>query len=291
MTDYREHWYTSEDGLRLFARDYAPPQPRATVLCMHGLTRNCADFADLCTTLRAEGFRLIALDQRGRGRSDYDPNPDNYQPGTYVRDTLRLLEGLGLPRVIAMGTSLGGLMTMIMAVLRPGLLQAAVLNDIGPIVESAGLERIKAYVGRSEPPRDWNEAAATARAINGLAFPDYTDADWLRFARRTFREGADGRPVPAYDAAIARPMANASDSAVPPDLWPAFAALRDVPTLVIRGALSDVLSRDCVAAMHARKPDLRSVEVVDRGHAPALDEPGALAAIKALLDDVAPGGR
>ena len=109
-------------------------------------------------------------------------------------------------RFVVIGTSLGGLMTMIMAVLRPGLLQAAVLNDIGPIVESAGLERIKAYVGCSEPPRDWNEAAATARAINGLAFPDYTDADWLRFARRTFREGADGRPVPAYDAAIARPV-------------------------------------------------------------------------------------
>jgi len=287
MTDYREHWYTSFDGLRLYARDYPQAAPRATVLCMHGRSRNSADFEDLCATLHADGFRLIAVDQRGRGRSQYDPNPANYHPGTYVRDMFTLLAGLGLERVIAIGTSMGGLMTMIMAAMRPGLLQGAVLNDIGPVLESAGIERIKGYVGKTTPPRTWAEAAAQARVINGLAFPDYTDADWMRFARRTYREDADGAPVAAYDAAISRPLADAQETAVPPDLWAAFAALADVPTLVVRGALSDILSADCVREMRARKADLESVEVANRGHAPALDEPAAREAIRALLARIA----
>jgi len=285
MTEYREHWYTTRDGLRLFARDYPHPAPRATVLCMHGLSRNSADFEDLCPLLNRD-YRVIAVDQRGRGRSQYDANPSNYHPGTYVQDMFELLAGLGIGEVIAIGTSMGGLMTMIMAALRPGLFRAAVLNDIGPVIESAGLERIKRYVGKIPPPRTWEDAAAIQRTINAQAFPDYGDADWARFARRTFRAGADGAPVPAYDPAIAQPIDSAQDSAVPPDLWPAFAGLAGVPTLVIRGELSDILSADCVREMRARKPDLQSAEIARRGHAPMLDEPQALAAIRQLLASI-----
>jgi pimeloyl-ACP methyl ester carboxylesterase len=282
MSEYRDTWYQSSDGLRLYARDYAHAAPRGTVLCLHGLSRNSADFEDLAPLVRELGFRVIVADQRGRGLSDYDPQPARYHPGTYVQDMFTLQEHLGLREVIAIGTSMGGLMTMIMAALRPGVFRAAVLNDIGPVIEAAGLERIKGYVGRIAPPANWTEAAATARAINGQAFPEYADADWMRFARRTYRE-VDGRIVPACDPAISQPITASPETAVPPDLWGAFAALRDVPTLVIRGALSDILSAQCVREMKARKPDLRTVEVPGRGHAPALDEAEAVVAIEGLL--------
>jgi len=282
MSDYRDHWYRSHDGLELYARDYPHAAPRGTVLCLHGLTRNSSDFADLCPVLNAD-YRVIAVDQRGRGRSQYDPNPANYHPGSYVQDMFTLLGGLGLGQVIAIGTSMGGLMTMIMAAMRPGTFRGAVLNDIGPVIEAAGLDRIKGYVGKARAPRDWDDAAALMREVNGSAFPDYGDADWQRFARRTFRPGPDGTPEPAYDFAISQPLNSAQDAAVPPDLWPAFAALATTPTLVVRGALSDILSEACVAEMRARKPDLESVEVPQRGHAPMLDEPAALEAIQAFL--------
>jgi pimeloyl-ACP methyl ester carboxylesterase len=197
-----------------------------------------------------------------------------------------LLAGLELGQVVAIGTSMGGLMTILMAAMRPGLFRAAVLNDIGPVIERAGLERIKGYVGKMPAPRTWKEAAALQRSLNAHAFPDYTDDDWMRFARRTFRNGAEGNPVPAYDAAIAQPIANNQDTAIPPDLWGAFAAMATIPTLVIRGTLSDILSTDCVREMQARKPDLRSVDVARRGHAPMLDEPEALEAIRAFLATV-----
>jgi pimeloyl-ACP methyl ester carboxylesterase len=282
MTEHRDVWYQSNDGLRLYARDYPHPAPRATVLCMHGLTRNSTDFGELCAALN-DDFRLIAVDQRGRGRSQYDPNPVRYHPGTYVQDMFTLLAHLGLQQVIAIGTSMGGLMAMMMAALRPGCLRAAVLNDVGPEVDPRGLARIKSYVGKTKAPASWAEAADLCRQINGVAFPDYTDADWMAFARRTFREDANGKPYPAYDPAIAQPINTTQEAAVPPDLWPAFAALHSVPTLVVRGVLSDILSPDCVSAMRARKPDLQVVEVPNRGHAPMLDETAALKAIRSFL--------
>jgi len=252
---------------------------------MHGLTRNSADFAELCEALN-DDFRLIAADQRGRGRSQYDANPVRYHPGTYVQDMFTLLAHLGLRQVIAIGTSMGGLMAMMMAALRPGCLRAAVLNDVGPEVDPRGLARIKSYVGKTKAPASWSEAADLSSQINGVAFPDYTEADWMAFAHRTFSEDADGRPYPAYDPAIAQPINAAQEAAVPPDLWPAFAALHSVPTLVVRGARSDILSPDCVQAMRARKPDLQVIEVPDRGHAPMLNEPVALKAIRSFLGAV-----
>ena len=282
MADYADYYYDSEDGLRLYARDYPHPAPRATILCMHGLTRNSADFEGIAGHL-APNYRLLVVDQRGRGLSAWDGDPANYQPAVYVRDMFRLLDSLQLYKVVLMGTSMGGLMSMIMSAMQPERLAAVIMNDIGPVVHSAGLARIKGYVGQTAPVRSWEEASERAKDINGHAFPDYTDADWLRFARALYREDDDGTPVLAFDPAISTPMLESTDDAVPPDLWPAFDALAAIPTLVIRGELSDILAPDCVAEMRRRKPDLQVAEIPRRGHAPTLDEPECIAAIDRFL--------
>ncbi|MDO8860263.1 alpha/beta hydrolase [Haliea sp. E1-2-M8] len=283
MTEFADLWYHSTDGLRLYARDYAGPGPDAPVaLCMHGLTRNSADFAGLAPHL-AQRYRVLVADQRGRGRSDYDPAPANYQPGTYVQDMFALLDSQGVEQALLVGTSMGGLMAMLMAAMQPARVSGIILNDIGPVVDPAGLERIKSYVGKSEPVADWQQAAAQVRAINGDAFPDFTDEDWLAFSRALYRE-MDGRPVLAYDPAIAQPMAASDDNAVPPDLWPVFESIRALPILVLRGAHSDILASSCVAEMQRRKPDLVSAEIPRRGHAPTLDEPESRRAIDSFLN-------
>src|SRR6056297_3115409 len=184
MSEYRDVWYQSPGGLRLYARDYPGPASSGLppVLCMHGLSRNSADFEGLACTLAAER-RVIVAEQRGRGRSDYDSNPANYTPVTYVADMFHLLDTLRLDRAIIIGTSLGGLMAFIMAGQQPARIAGMVINDIGPEVDPSGLARIQRYVGKVEPARDWQEAAARVREINAAAFPDYTDDDWLRFAR------------------------------------------------------------------------------------------------------------
>ncbi|MEQ9463754.1 MAG: alpha/beta hydrolase [Haliea sp.] len=282
MTEFADIWYHSGDGLRLYARDYPGPGPAAPVaLCMHGLTRNSADFAGLAPHL-ARRYRVLVAEQRGRGNSDYDPEPANYHPGTYVQDMFALLDGQGVEQALLVGTSMGGLMAMLMAAAQPARVSAIVVNDIGPEVDPAGLARIKAYVGKSAPVASWEQAVAQVRAVNGDVFPDFDAGDWLAFTRALYRE-VDGRPVLAYDPAIARPMATSDDNAVPPDLWPVFDAIRALPMLVIRGACSDILARSCVAEMQRRNPDLVSAEVPHRGHAPTLDEAESRRAIDDFL--------
>ena len=282
MAEYQDYYYNSADGLRLYARDYTHDSPRATILCMHGLTRNSADFEDIASHL-APDYRLIVVDQRGRGLSEYDGNTDNYQPAIYVQDMFHLLGLLQLEAVILMGTSLGGLMAMIMVAMQPQRFSAVIMNDIGPVVNPAGLERIKGYVGQMAPAADWADAVESVRAIAAKEFPDYSEADWLHFARALYREDENGVPVPAYDPAISTPMLEAQDTAVPPDLWSAFDAMTGLPLLLIRGELSDILAPDCVAGMQARKPDLQLAEIPRRGHAPTLAEPECIAAIDTFL--------
>jgi pimeloyl-ACP methyl ester carboxylesterase len=272
--------YASHDGLTLSYRDYPgpPAASAAPVLCLPGLTRNARDFEALALLL-ARTRRVLSPDLRGRGRSDYDPNPANYHPGTYLRDVLALLAVARAPRVLAIGTSLGGLLTLLLAGAQPGALSGAVLNDIGPVVDEAGLARIRGYVGKSGPMRDWQEAAAACRAANGSAFPDFGDADWLAFARRCCAAAPDGGVRFAYDPRIAEPLAGSGAAPPAADPWALWVPLASVPTLVIRGAHSDILSAATLAEMQRRKPDLRAVTVPGRGHAPLLDEPEALAAI------------
>ena len=286
MTDYRDLWYQSPDGLRLYARDYPGPAGATLppALCMHGLTRNSADFAALADRL-SQQRRVLSVDQRGRGRSDYDSNIANYTPATYVQDMFALLDGEGIDRVMLVGTSMGGLMSFLMAAMQPERIAAMLINDIGPEIDPAGLARIQDYVGKSGPVSSWDEAVAQQKAINGIAFPDFTEEQWQDFTRGLYRE-QNGVPVIAYDPAIAQPMSDQDSGAVPPDLWPVFQAITAIPMLVVRGASSDILAPSCVARMRELNPALQVAEVPNRGHAPMLDEPAARAAIDDFLQSL-----
>ncbi len=223
------------------------------------------------------------MDQRGRGRSAYDPDPSRYALPTYVKDAFALMDHLALEHVAIIGTSMGGLMAMLMAAQQPGRISGIVFNDVGPVVEAEGLRRIQGYVGKGGEIASWADAVALTRANNGAAFPGLSDNEWLAFAQRIFVENEAGVPVLAYDANISQPMQADQTTAVPPDLWPVFDAMGEVPLLVVRGALSDILSRETVAQMAQRHPNTTAVEVPNRGHAPMLDEPEAMRALSEFL--------
>ena len=286
MMDYSVHRTRSACGrLALAARIYpGPPSGGASMplLLMHGLTRNAADFEPLAAHL-SRRYRLIVPDQRGRGLSDPDPEPDNYRPDVYVADMMALLADLGVARAGLIGTSMGGLMAMVMAAAQPTRFPTLVLNDVGPVLEAEGIARIQGYVGPSGAMADWDAAARACAGVNGEAFPDYDHAQWLAFARRTCRESAEG-VVFAYDPEIARSIGGDAPATVPPDLWPLWDALDALPVLVVRGALSDLLSRETVEAMGRRHSGPFALAEVPRvGHAPILDEKEALDAIERHL--------
>lgn len=285
---YAQRTWSSSDGLDLWARDYggADGPARLPVICLHGLTRNSRDFEDVAPAIAATGRRVLALDVRGRGRSAYDPNPINYNPAVYAGDVASLMAEAGVARAIFLGTSMGGLITMTLATLRPDLIAGAVLNDIGPEIATEGLTRIGSYVGSGEPAASWAEAAERTRAINGSAQPHLTDADWDRFARRTWREVEPGKLVLDYDPAIAQAFAAAPAGTPSPDLWPLFMALAiNRPMLLVRGGASDLLAEGTAARMQALAPQMRRVDIEGVGHAPTLDEPAARQAITDFLAD------
>lgn len=281
---YEDRYWTSGDGLNLHYRNYPGPEggARLPVLCLHGLTRNARDFAALADTLAARR-RVIVPEMRGRGMSDYAPDSDSYSPVTYVADVEKLLAEQGIDRFVVIGTSMGGLMTMLMASARPGRIAAVVLNDIGPVIEPAGLARISGYVGQGRSYPTWVHAARGLAEAHAAAFPDFDLDQWLDMAKRTMVVSQNGRIVFDYDMAIAEPFAKPGNAA-PANLWLAFEALRDVPMLLVRGELSDLISPDTVKQMGVRNPKMRTVVVPRVGHAPTLDEPEARTAILALLD-------
>jgi pimeloyl-ACP methyl ester carboxylesterase len=277
-----ERTYQSGDGLKLYYRSFGTKDPtRASVVCLPGLTRNSRDFAPLARHL-ARSRHVLTPDLRGRGRSQYDPVFANYHPGTYLTDVIALLDHEGIGRVAVIGTSLGGLIAMLLATARPRALAAIVLNDVGPEVAPEGLARISAYVGKLPPVNSWDDAVRQTRTVYGDALPDLSDAEWLEFTRAGFRDDGRGVPVPDMDPRIGETVRAAPQGAAP-DLWPVFAALQPVPTLAIRGARSDVLSAQTLVRMQSEKPDLHVLTVANRGHAPRLDEPECVAAIDALL--------
>lgn len=283
---YEDRYWTSSDGLTLHYRNYPGPEcgTRLPVLCMHGLTRNARDFAPLAEAL-APGRRVIVPEMRGRGLSDYAKDSDTYSPITYVADVEKLLAEEGIERFVVVGTSMGGLMTMLMAHARPGRMAAVVMNDIGPEVQAAGLARISGYVGQGRSYPTWVHAARGLAEAHGAAFPDYDLDQWLEMAKRTMVVTQNGRIGFDYDMAIAEPFAKPGNAA-PPNLWLAYEALRDVPMLLVRGALSDLLTPDTVKQMGKRNPAMRTITVPRVGHAPTLDEPEVRSAILALLDTV-----
>jgi pimeloyl-ACP methyl ester carboxylesterase len=274
--------WTSNDGVGLFCRVYEGAGPEApAVLCLPGLTRNSRDFEALALHL-AGRYRIVCPDLRGRGLSGRDPNWHSYQLPVYVADLLGLMHVLRLGRMAIIGTSLGGLLAMVVASIVDSV-AGIVLNDIGPQIEPAGAARIKSYVGQMPPVGSWEEAISQLRAIYSSAWPDLSEEMWAILARRSFREDISGTPVLDFDPNVGAAIRAAPETTA--DLWPLFSALR-TPILVIRGALSDILSAATVERMQREKPDLVSLTLPNRGHVPLLDEPESLAAIDAFLERV-----
>ena len=273
--NHADVYYRCDDGLHLYARDYAGPHEGApAILCLPGLTRNSKDFAALAEHLRLRN-RVICPDLRGRGRSERDPDPARYRPDVYIADMWTLADVLRLQSFSIIGTSLGGLIAMMMTAQTPARIDRIVINDIGPEIDPKGIARISGYVGKSAPVVTWKDAARQTAEINRVAFPDYGDADWMAMARNVYiQEGA--APVLDYDPMISRGLATGSAA---PNLWPLFDALAPKPVLALRGALSDMLSAATFAQMKVRHTRLEAVVVPARGHAPALDEPEAITAI------------
>ncbi len=278
---FRDFAWTGHDKLPLYARIYESPAAAApTVLCVHGLMRNCRDFEELAPHLQ-KNYRVITPDLRGRGLSARDPNMQNYQAGIYLEDLLALLAAIGGARVAVVGTSLGGILAMMLGQAAPPLIAGIVLNDIGPEIDASGVERIKGYAGRTPPVRDWDEARLQAQAVYGDAWPDLSPDRWAILTRRGYREDGSGRPQVDADPLIGQALRAAPGA--PLDPWPAWRALRDLPTLAIRGARSDILSVGTFARMKAEMPNLLQVSVPNRGHPPLLDEPECLGAIGGFL--------
>ena len=278
---------SAPDGLRLHARRHGVRiSPHLPVVCLPGLARTTADFDVLAEALAADTERprpVIALDYRGRGRSEWDRDPANYNFAVELADVVAVLTALGIGRAVFVGTSRGGILTMLLAAARPTFIAGAVLNDIGPVIEPQGLVRIKSYVGKLPQPASFEDAAEVLRRLFDAQFPTLTDADWLASARRTF-ELKDGRLVPSYDPRLTATLEGVDLERPLPALWSAFDSLAAVPMMVIRGANSDILSPETVKAMRARRNALKTIEVPDQGHAPLLSEP---ALIERIADFVA----
>jgi pimeloyl-ACP methyl ester carboxylesterase len=279
---YAERFVSVPDKLHLFVRDYPGSGRSVAVICIHGLTRNSADFEDVAPAIAATGRRVLAVDVRGRGKSVWDPDPTRYRPDVYTGDVVHIMDSLKIDRAAFIGTSMGGLVTMLLSAVVPQRVVAAVLNDIGPAVNPAGLARIAGYVGKTTSFDSWEAVIAAIKATNGAAFPDADDVFWQKMARRVARAREDGKVVFNYDPAIARAF-DQSPGAPAPNLKPFFETLRDKPVLVVRGALSDLLSAEGVEAMRQIKPNLDYAEVPRVGHAPMLDEPVARDALMNFL--------
>ncbi|VWX52778.1 alpha/beta fold hydrolase [Novosphingobium sp. 9U] len=291
MTRYQDRFWSSRDGLKLHYRDYAggdavPIDGRPPILCLHGLTRNARDFEALAERLSPE-WRVICPELRGRGESEYARESASYKPQQYVEDVTLLLDELGIERFVAVGTSLGGLMTMLFAAMTPERIAGAVLNDVGPYLEPSGLEFIKSYVGQGRSFPTWVHAARGLEEMHGAAHPGKDLPFWIAAAKRVMTLGSNARIVFDYDMKIAEPFAQLDPAAEQYDMWPALDALRDKPVLILRGALSDLLSTTTLDRMLERLPGAEAVTIPDVGHPPTLSEPGSEAAIDRLLARVA----
>lgn len=282
MADYLDGYFTNGDGLKQHFRDYnTAPKGAPVILCMPGLTRNAKDFGYIADHLK-DRCHLICVEQRGRGLSDWDPDPTRYSPATYVADMMMLLKHLELDEVITIGTSLGGLMTIMMNALHPGVIKAAVINDIGPEIDPKGIERIKSYVGIGTPPATWDEAVASVKAANPGVYPNFTEQEWVDFTHMLYAD-EDGKPIAQYDPAIRKNFDENDDQAAP-DLWPLFTLMHTLPMVVLRGGVSDILSAETLRRMEREHPDLVAVTVPDVGHVPLMREEIVQDAIDCLIN-------
>ncbi len=283
MAAYENLYWWSNDGLRLHARDYPGGEPgRPPILCLPGLTRNARDFDALAARL-AGRWRVIAVDFRGRGESAFAKDPMSYVPLTYVQDVEALLTEQGIDRYVAFGTSLGGIVTMLMGGPARGRMVAALLNDVGPEIDAQGLSRIRGYVGKASVFPTWMHAARCVAENNADVYPDWSIEDWLAMAKRLYRLNNAGRIVLDYDLKIAEPFRVPGNEAGP-DMWQALGSLRDVPTLIVRGGRSDLLSAAVAERMAASLDEAELVTVPGVGHSPTLSETMLHGPIDRLLD-------
>ncbi|MFZ3001149.1 MAG: alpha/beta hydrolase [Undibacterium umbellatum] len=289
MTTFTDISFTSSDGLQLYARDYASRggPAKCPVICIHGLTRNSGDFEELAPWIAEQGRRVIAVDVRGRGRSQHDADPDHYNSVVYANDVIKLARDLGIGRAVFIGTSMGGLITMTVAARKLNLISAAILNDVGPALSAKGLGRIAGFAGKTVEVNDWDEATHYIRQVNLSAFPGNSMEEWGKWARRAFAENVDGKLALQYDSNIARPLQNGQ---LKSKSWVANFAFRRLarnrPTLLIRGDLSDLVEPEQLAYMKDLAPDLQYAEVSGVGHAPMLMEAQAQKAIREFLASV-----
>ncbi len=274
---------SGSDGLRLHVRIHAPFDPHGLpVVCLPGLSRTTADFDDLAKGLESEKRRVLAIDSRGRGRSDYDPNPANYNFAVELGDVITAMTELNAWPAVIVGTSRGGLLTMLLGTVRPDMIAGVVLNDIGPAIEPKGLIRIKASLGKMPEPKNFDDGADLLRRSQNAQFPKLTREQWLAFARRTWRND-HGRLVPTYDTNLSAALGEIDPATPLPALWNEFDSLSAKPMMVIRGETSDILSAETVAAMRARRASLEVVEVPDQGHTPLLAEADIIARIAGFV--------
>jgi pimeloyl-ACP methyl ester carboxylesterase len=289
---FRSVFVTAQDGLRLHARDYGDRAWSALpVVCLAGLTRNSQDFDRVATALSTEGERprrVLALDYRGRGLSGRDADWQRYDVRIEAEDTLAVLAALGVGEAVFLGTSRGGLVSMAVAAMRPGVLKGVVLNDIGPVIEGRGLIRIRSYVGKLAPPRSLPEAADLLRKVSDQQFPALSADDWLELAGGSWME-KDGKLVSSYDPALMKGLEKMDLEAPLPQLWGLFEGLKDLPVLAIRGENSDLLAPETFAEMAKRHPGLSRWTVPGQGHAPLLRDRPTIERIARFVEEVEAG--
>jgi pimeloyl-ACP methyl ester carboxylesterase len=271
---FESRFYSAPDGLKLHVREYGSTlDPGVPVVCLAGLTRNSADFGRLASALAAglKGAtrRVLAFDYRGRGLSGYDRDWKNYSLEIESADLLSVLAAMEIEAAIFIGTSRGGLHTMLLSATRPAVVRGAVLNDIGPVMEPRGMARILGYVGKLPEPRSLADAVDLLKETMSERFNGLSDADWEAYAKITFID-ALGRIGQRYDRNLMKALESLDLERPLPTLWPWFDGLRDVPLLIIRGANSDLLSAGTLQEMVARHPGAEIHIVEGQGHAPLL---------------------
>ena len=285
-TVFTSRFVTAPDGLRLHVRRYGRRGGRELpIVCLPGLTRNGSDFHEIATALTRDATKprlVITIDSRGRGGSDFDRNPDNYSFPVELADVLAVITALEIGPAIFLGTSRGGILTMLLGAARPGAIAGVILNDIGPVIDAKGLVRIKGYVGKLPEPRSFQEGAEILRRLGDAQFPGLPPESWLRQARQTWRQ-ENGKLVLAYDPKLSKTLENIDLERPLPPLWTQFDSLARVPLMVVRGGNSDILSAAAIDAMRARRLDIDVLDVPHQGHAPLLAEPEVIARIAAFV--------
>ncbi len=296
MTDryssgFKEHYYIASDGLKLYVREYGAdlPDDKIPIICLPGLTRNSGDFHQFAinvSTHPERPRRVFTFDLRGRGKSDWDDNKENYNPLVEAQDVMTGCAALGIDKGIFVGTSRGGMVMHIIVAVAPQLIAAAVLNDVGPVLGREGLELIQTYLKAAPAPvkiTSWEMAAQGAKLVHGPHFTAFTDQDWLDMAHSTMVETTDGLKAPV-DPAIGLAVVNADLSKPLVELWDQFNLFKDIPLLTIRGANSLLLTSDIVEEMSRQNPAMEVLVVEGQGHAPFLHLAGIDEKILDLAD-------